>query len=446
MRGHQSLPRLLLGILLMLAGRAAAQEPSEAIRPTELEVRLGFSTELRPGVLRSFLVLDEDIVRVEKLDEQTLRLQGLVAGRTVVLVWTEAGRELYAVRVLYPPAVAPFVSWGSPGSPFVTGSWEVSYEQTSSNLGGLDLALLRQSFFSQERVGENLVMVHAELFQIPRGSLELFNISTAAVRLERPGLTVELADFGLALAGETPVPYISPVGLRGAHVVLHSGDKKVELFAGVTVPSHYLRLERTRDLVGGAVHWSPNSRWRLRWTGGYVAAPQQSPSGAFAREHSGFALFDLEYKLHGAWALEASAGGSTRGGLVRGALRYFTPRSSLLVQGKLSAAQFPLNQMGLLASGPRSLTIQGLRYLRPDWSIGGSLQVGRADLRFPTLQFRRNFVSSLSTQWRFSPQYSVSAQVNLTRDGNEPPPPAREPRPSAGVWMWRFYLASLRVG
>lgn len=390
------------------------------VRPAEVQILVDSSTEFRTGGIQAYLIFDESVVRVENREEGMLRLMGVAPGRTLLIIWTVAGREMYAVRVLPPSPRSEASLRTRPLPPLASGWMEFGYSQTSNNREGLDQVLLHQSFFLQEQVGENELLLRTELFQTPYRSRDLFNLSTATVSLRRHGVNLELIDFGLVLDADAAVPFVTPFALRGIHVLLLLGDKRLELFSGITTPSHFLRLKRTRSLSGSSFYWNPGRGWELGWTLAFVEVPLELPAGVFRRAKSGFALFDLERQLTPRLTVTMALGASKQGSLVRGALRYLTPRTGLTVEAKSSSPHFSLNQMNLLLLGSDSFSLHARRSLHPTWSLGGSLQVSQSELQFPFLQSRRSLSSNLSTRWQFHSHHSVDAQVSFARDRSAP--------------------------
>ncbi len=399
-----------------LPARSAAQHRSETIQPTELQLLVGSSTVLRQSKVQDFLVLEESVARAEKIDAQTLRLEGLAPGKTLLLVWTAEGREAYAVYVLAKPTLPEAQLRTRPEAPHAVGWMQSGYSQASNNLTGLGQVLLQESFFLQQRIGQTELTASTQTVQTPNQSRDFFNLSAAMMSVRRPDLHLELLDYGLGLGGPSAIPYIAPIGLRGVHVILPRGDRRIEVFGGVTVPAYFLRLTRTRDVAGASFQWSPRRDWQFRWTGGFLNSPQELPSGAFSRSKSGFALFDLEHELKPGLTVAGAVGAGSGGALVRGGLRYTTLKTGLIVEGNSSSQDFALNQANLLLLGPKAFSAQGWRFLLPRWSVNGSLQVSRSDLKFPLLQSRQSETTNFTTHLQLRPQYTLDAQVSFVRD------------------------------
>jgi hypothetical protein len=372
-----------------LASGAAAARAQEPLPPV-VEVYWQSSRTLPVLGVTHLVVLDDRICQGRVLTDQ-IELTGLARGETVALVWIKQQRFSVLIHVIARPATVPPPRLSHAELEALGRGVFGSSVQTFSGSGAETTYFLLHRFdWQQENNGRRLtIRGQAQDSTVP--GTPLFNANTASIQYSTPNASFSLIDFPLAMAGGlqgriTPYSAYNTYMIRGADVLLQRGANQYEVFAGVTIPSVYLSLNGTRDVVGFNFQRKQRQDLSLYATTAWVNAPFTAPGTPWRRENSFFQTLGVAYSPTLKWGIQATGGGGTRGGLAQGAVSYTGERLTAFLTGTASSASFPLNQLQLLFAGGSSVTSGAT--LRLNSRIAGTLyyqhSTTKATAFFPT--------------------------------------------------------------
>jgi len=369
-------------VSLCLAGRA------QDVAPEVVEVFHQGRTLVRASGITDPIVLDESICRAEISGGQ-IQLFGLARGETVLVAWMRDQRIAIRIRVVERPEVPPppTLSRGALES-LGHGSFGSSV-QTAIGMDGEPTFFLLHNVEWQQQNGGSRLSIRAQAQDNTMAGAPVFNANLASISYEDARAKVSLMDFPLEVNGGLEAK-ISPYSaynvymVRGADVKLRRGANQFELFAGATIPSYFLRLNGARETSGVNFTRKQNSRLFLYGTAGWVAAPAVQSGSAARRENSIFGTAGFAWRPDERWAIQGTAGGSTRGVLAQGTVSYIGPQLTAFVTGTASSPNFPLNQLQLLFSGGSSVTASTT--LRPNKLVAASVYFQHSTTR-PTVFF-----------------------------------------------------------
>ncbi len=333
-------------------------------------------------------VVDDSICRAQ-VSTDKVQFIGLTRGETVAFVWINDQRFTVRLRVVARPEQppAPHLSQSALdalGNGFVGSSMQAFIDPN----GNTDYFFLHH-FDWQQQFGADRLTIHGQAQDSTAAGAPEFNANSLSIQYTTPHTNLELVDFPLTLNGglETKIaPYSSynMYVLRGADFSWKSGQNQYEFFGGTTLPPYYLTLSSTRDVAGFNFSRKESDHLLLYTTTGWVNAPFQLSSGQLQRDNSFFQTAGLVYHPNQEWALQGSAGGSTRGALAQGTVNYSGERLTAFVAGTSSSPSFPLNQLQLFFAGGSSISTGAT--LKLGGRIAGALYYQHSDTK-PTAFF-----------------------------------------------------------
>jgi hypothetical protein len=443
-RGNHRVKALSVAMLLVVSVfigliPTRAQDSAQVV-----EIFLQGSRSIQLAGATRVQVLDESICRAE-LSPDTVQFFGLLRGETVAFVWIGERRINLLARVVPAPP--------TPVAPELTGSeLEVlghgfigSTAQVASTSGAeKDYFFLHQFDWSQGTSDRRFTM-RGQLQDVVSPGAPSFNFNTASLQWDTPNATYNLLDFVLTLNGGfgsrvTPYSPINTYAIRGTDMQLKRGDNQYELFAGATLPSLYLNLSGTRDILGFNFNRKQSDKLYLYATTAGTSVPMVFNGNSSGRERGLFQTAGFSYHgdlghsnpvpagqsvgLDDHWAIQATVGASSRGLFGQGTITFSANLFSAFATGTRSSADFPLNQLQVLFGGGNSLQAGASFKVTPRILTGLSFQhtssqptafvpgQGTSDYLSPNVNFALNRANALSFNYVYS-----DSRGGLTLDG-----------------------------
>ncbi len=137
-------------------------------------------------------------------------------------------------------------------------------------------------------------------------------------------------------------------------------------------------------------------------TTGWVNSPISGLLSAPQRRNTFFETVGFAFRPSAHWALQGTAGGSTRGLLAQGAASYTGVRLTSFLSGTRSSAAFPLNQLQLVYSGGSSV------------STGATVHLNRRISTSLFFQYSQNGASVFSPVEAATAYYSSNLNIAMT--------------------------------
>lgn len=231
-------------------------------------------------------VIDPSAVAATVVSENTLHLQGVDFGETLVIITTARERRMFIVEVVGHPLPSPFASnaasRNSQGAHSSSGFVTVTY---APGLGGESSVLSEQFAYRQNLGSSRLLRVEGDLFSyVGRGSKTNeaalgFNRLSVGYNSRRGDLTFLDSDVNVA-----PLSLYG-FGLRGAQFTGREETKLsgLDVFLGETRPAIQLWGPARGRVLGAIVPVRGSKRWGLRAGAILVSrrsgAPQPAISG-----------------------------------------------------------------------------------------------------------------------------------------------------------------------
>ncbi len=260
----------------------AAQKPSRDYA-TRIKLPVRNTHELTfDEAIVAVIVLEPNVATAETMTERTLRITGLNAGETILIISGKNRRSTYVIQVVRPPRTAR--SNGNDASRNETAeSFSGFYALHFSP--GTDSApsLLHHDFeFNQKLPDSRTLRVSGAMFNfMGRGERGLaqplgrgFGVNRLRLGLDSPGSRFDVLDSELEISRLSFNNYT----MRGLHLVSKPDSrlKGLEIFAGRARPLAPSFKEGEGLLAGALAPVAQGPSWRIR-AGAFFVAPQRQP-------------------------------------------------------------------------------------------------------------------------------------------------------------------------
>jgi len=327
---------------------------------TRVEVYLEQSHSLLIPAVTNVVVLDPAICRTETAQDQVV-FYGLKRGETVVFVWTKERRLDLLVRVVQPPPVQVPPSLRRPGEE------AMGHGFFGSSMQSMTASDAEASYFFfhrlqwQQEINGHRVSLRGQGHDSSLPGAPRFNMQTASVEYATGNTNLTLMDSIVDLNGGLegqilPTPTFNILMVRGVNFSTKRGANQFELFGGATLPSYYLNLSGTRDIAGFTFRRKQAPGLDLFATTAATNVPLLTPAGTYRRRNSGFQTAGFTSRPNKHFSFQGTGGVSTLGAMAQGAMLYAGQNWKAFVSGIRSGANFPLNQLQILATGRSSIT------------------------------------------------------------------------------------------
>ena len=399
---------------------AAAQATDANGVPSLVEVYWQWSRTITAPELTNIVVLDQDIARVEVVNDG-LHIFGLARGETVVLGYLHERPVSIRVRVVArPPIVIPPSLLRRQGE-MAQGSFG-STAQISNAGGQTTTAIVNNFTWTQLAGSEGRLFINTQVEDNDFQGGHAFNIRHGNIAYRSPGVDVSLLDNLVSLTNNgtqrylSPVTYSDSVELRGAGLTLRHGDNQYMFFGGTTIPFYFLTLGSTRDIGGFSFTRKQTQKLNLFATTSYINSPVDFFNPMGGRQDDWMQTGGFGYQPSDKWTLQATGGVSTHGGMGRGELSYVSHRLTFFAAGGSSSLLFPLNRVQSLFTGTTSakagITLmssdrftESLYYQHTETqAFGILLHAGSSDYLTP------------SFSWRIDPKDDLNFNYTLSRN------------------------------
>lgn len=389
-----------------------------------------------PGVT-SLVLMDENVARVERTGD-IVQVYGLERGETVLLAFVQGKPVSFRVRVIERPQVPISPSLLRQQAEMGHGIFTTGFQTMDTGTSSTFVA--SQGTFWSQPMGDRgrfEFSSTAEDGNITSG--HSFNLRNASATYSDPAKQIHLFDFTVNLMnpaepGQVSVSTFSDtIDLRGAKVVLIRDRNRYSMYAGTSLPYHYLTLGNTRDLAGFSWERRHSRELSLFANTTYVNAPVNYFTLDSERRNSIMQTTGFTWLPDSKWSVSASGGASNHGGLLRGMATYSTPGLTAFAGGSTSAAMFPMNQIHSLFTGGSTIRAGVVRqsnnwlsesiYYQRSTSrpVSGILQGGSSQYLSPGIGLRLSARQNASLTYTYSRseggfQSSTSSSNRL--DGN----------------------------
>jgi len=356
----------LVGLVVLSCGPLAPAEIPEN-PPRRIEVYLGQSRSLFIPDVTHVVVLDPAICRTEASQDRVV-FYGLKRGESVVFLWTGERRLDLLARVLEPPRVQVPPSLRRPGEEQMGhGFFGSSVQSVSASDAEAGYFFFHRLQWQQEMDGHR-VSLRGQGNDSTLAGAPRFNLQTASLEFASRSTSLILMDSILNLNGGLeaqviPTSVFNTLMVRGVDLSVQRGANQFEVFGGATLPSYYLNLLGTRDIAGFNFRHKRSPRLDIYTTTAMTNVPLLTSGGIYRRRNSGFQTVGITSRPNEHLAFQGTAGISTLGAMAQGAMLYTGQQWKAFVSGTRSAANFPLNQLQLLATG-RSSVVAGATFQR----------------------------------------------------------------------------------
>jgi hypothetical protein len=348
---------LLAALLLcLLAGPAARAQNAPDPQPSSVEVYWHSSRSVVVPGVASVVVLDENIARATAGADSIL-FEGLQRGDTVALAYVNGEPLSIIVHVVGRP-LAP-VTAGRRRPRMELGEGVFASTVQVARFNGQSTALFLNDFSWAQEFGKKRLDFRALLESSNQPAGHALNLPFGSISYLTPRARFEALDFSVSLTGDAGSEQSNPyavadfVQLRGAAVTLHRGANRFAFFAGATVPYYFLSLRATRDVAGFT--FSRPLTGKLDIFAGTVFANIPLASDPAVRRNYAMQTAGARFRPTKNWVLDGLAGGSNRGGMLRGDASYLGRRVTAFASAVRSSQFFPMNQLETLFSGTTSL-------------------------------------------------------------------------------------------
>jgi hypothetical protein len=293
---------------------------------------------------------------------------GLERGESVVFLWTGERRLDLLVRVVEPPRVQVPPSLRRPNEEQMgRGFFGSSAQSVSASDAESGYFFFHRLQWQQEMDGHR-VSLRGQGNDSTLPGAPRFNLQTASLEFASRSTSLILMDSILNLNGGLeaqviPTSVFNTLMVRGVDLSVQRGANQFEVFGGATLPSYFLNLLGTRDIAGFNFRHKRSPRLDIYTTTAMTNVPLLTSGGIYRRRNSGFQTVGITSRPNEHLAFQGTAGLSTLGAMAQGAMLYTGRQWKAFVSGTRSAANFPLNQLQLLATG-RSSVVAGATFQR----------------------------------------------------------------------------------
>ena len=345
-----------VSVFVLCRATVSAQESV----PQLVEVYWQSSRTLSTPGVTNVVVLDDSICRAQVSFDQ-IQFFGLSRGETVAFAWVKEQRISIRVRVVARPVSLPPPRLSkSVLDALGNGFFGSSMQAFVGPEGNPNFFFLHHLEWQQQN-GGNRLSVRGQVQDSTAPGTPLFNANSASIQYSTPQTDLTLMDFPLYVNGGmdakvSPYSAYNVYMVRGADVTLGRGANRFEFFGGATIPPYYLTLGGTRDVAGFNFNRKQGEKLYLYATTGWVNSPFLGPDSQLRRENSFFQTAGFAYRPNLEWAIQGSAGGSTRGSLTQAKVSYTGEQLTAFLTGTASSPDFPLNQLQLFFAGGSSVT------------------------------------------------------------------------------------------
>lgn len=389
-----------------------------------------------PGVTQA-IILDEDIASTET-ETDSIRIFGLARGETVMLAYRKGEPVSIRINVVERPDV-PVPPSLSHSAEMAQGSYSSTAQISHSN-GTTGTSFLNGFSWAQPMGKDGHLDFTSQIEDDSTAGQYAFNVRRASLFYNNPGMDVHALDFTQDMTGGQvgrqylgPYSFMDVTELRGASVTLRRGQNEYDFYGGTTVPYFFLTLGSTRDVLGFSFNRKQTDKLSLFASTSLIDAPADYFSVDSPRQKSVMQIAGATYQFNPHWAMRATGGVSTHGGLARDEVVYSGNRLSAYGAASSSSPLFPLNQLESLFAGTKTLRAGGT-FRNEDWltesltyqhivtdSIGGILLPGSSDFVSPGawIKFRRDQDVNVNyTYSRNSGGFSTSSSTGNRLDAN----------------------------
>jgi hypothetical protein len=410
----------LLGALLVVCPRASAasvQSDADGV-PSIVEVYWQFSRTINAPPLQNIVVLDQEIARVEVVNDG-LQIFGLVRGETVLLGYLHEKPVSIRVRVIPRPPIMVQPSALRRQGEMAQGSFGSNVQ--ISNAGGQTTTTVVNDFTWTQLAGpQGRLYINTQVEDNDIQGGHAFNIRHGSIAYRSPGMDISLLDNLVSLTdnGEqhriSPFSYSDSVELRGAALTLRGGKNQYMFFGGTTIPYYFLTLGATRDIGGFSFQRKQSKKLNLFATTSYVNSPVDFFNPTGRRQEDWMQTAGFGYQPSDRWTILGTGGASTHGGMGRGEISYISHRFTFFGSGGSSSLLFPLNRVQSLFSGTTSakagVTVslsdrftESLYYQHTiTQAFSNILHAGSSDYLTPALSWRVDPRDDLNFSYTFS--------------------------------------------
>jgi hypothetical protein len=260
------------------------QKPSSNYVP-RIKLVVGNTHELNfAEAILAVTVLDQNVAAAETKDNRSIRITGLNAGETILIISGKNSRNTYVIQVVRPPrAVHPKGNDAQQSEP--TDSFSGFYGlHFSPGLDGAPSLLHHDFEFKQNLPHSRALHASGEMFNLfGRGNHTLaqplgtnFGVNRIKLGLDSPESRFDLLDSELEISRLSFNNYT----MRGPHFVSKSDSrlKGLEIFAGRARPQSSLFNDGEGWLAGVLVPLAQAPSWRIR-AGAFFISPQHHSPG-----------------------------------------------------------------------------------------------------------------------------------------------------------------------
>jgi hypothetical protein len=341
---------LSLSCLVFLSGIAVGQTLILGEMPDVIEVFWQSSKTVPTPGFTDVLVLDEEICRVE-LTEGSLKAFGLARGETVAIGMLNGIRTSVILRVVERPIVLASPSLGREASELLGQGVLISNFQISNSQAGSSFSVSHGASWGQ-RIGDTRLNIRTDIDEPFTTGIPNFNIRTASIQFATPGSTLTLLDFNANLGSAPsngPISHITTsnyIQLRGADLLFKKGSNNYEVFAGTSVPSYFLSLSGTRNVVGFTLHRQHTEKLQLYASSSVISFV--SPVAGSGRNTTLPQSLGFDYLRNKHWSFIGRGGVSENGAQVLGEAAYAGNRFSGAISAQTMSNGYGLNQIQLV--------------------------------------------------------------------------------------------------
>lgn len=343
-------------LLCLFAGPVASAQSAPETEPSSVEVYWQSSRSVVVPGVTSVVVLDENIARATAGTDR-IRFDGLQRGDTVALVYVGGEPLSIIVHVVGRP-LAPLAA-DHRRQRLELGEGVFGSTVQVARFNGQSTVLFLNDFSWAQEIGKDRLDIRGMLESSNHVGGHAMNLRSGSISYLTPHAQFEALDFSTSLTGDAGGEQSNPyavadfVQLRGAAVTLHRGANRFSFFAGATVPYYFLSLSATRDVAGFT--FARQLTAKVDIFAGTTFANIPLASNTAVRRNYVMQTAGARFHPTKNWVLDGLAGGSNRGGMLRGDASYLGQRVTFYASAMRSAQLFPMNQLETLFSGTTSL-------------------------------------------------------------------------------------------
>lgn len=421
----KALARFALAAFAILgAATSAAGQNTATLSPVNVFAKES-SVIRAPGVSR-VVVLDETICHAEAMGNE-IRLQGLLAGDTVVFAWIGEIRTSRVVHVTQRAEAARPAALSQAGLE-AAGHGRAGTSVMMSGAASPTPVVMNQYWDWQQGRNDSRLSIRG-FSNAYKGGSHAFNVGFLSIEQTSGNRKLSLLDFTLNLGpADSPPASLAQYGwfsVRGADYAATFGRNRIELFAGSTVPAFFLTFGGTRTIAGIKVDRTVNPNLKLFTTSGAVSAPT-GISATSPRALMPFQSGGVVYTPSQRFSIVATAGASTRGFLGDLQANYAQGHFTGSLAASDASSTFPLNRVQLLTAGEETVRgTAGLAWERFSFTTSAGHMVskpgGLAVLRGTSMSISENVQATLPGRQQLSANVTrnISSSAILPSNRNE---------------------------